>query len=114
MAKARVLTDKEIEHVEKLAAVLNQEQLADFLEISVDTFKRICDRDSRVMRVYKKARAKALGEMGGSLIQAALNGDSVSRIFYLKCQGRWKEAKEAPEDQNINLNIRDWTVKVKK
>ena len=114
MSKKIKLTDAQIVEVEKLSAVLNQESISDYLEISHDTFKRICDRDERVLRAYKKGRASAANEIGSSLIAKALDGDTTCQIFYMKTQAGWKEAKEAPEDQNINLNIRDWTVKVKK
>lgn len=101
MAKARVFTENEIETVEKLAGLLNQTQLSDFFGISPDTFKRICDRQPEVMRAYKKARAGILAKVAGSLVMDAIDGDSASRMFYLKTQGNWREAKA---DDNVNIN----------
>ena len=100
MAIARVLTDSEIQSVRKLAPLLNQEQLSDYLGMSPDTFKRICDRDEKVMRAYKESRSAVLGKIAGSLVKEALEGSLAAKIFYLKTQGRWSESKE---DTNINL-----------
>jgi len=99
--KPRVLTDDEIADIEKLAAVLNHEQLSDFLGISHDTFSRICERDDKVMRSYKRGRAKAIKDIGSSLMSKALEGDTACQIFFLKTRAGWKEAKE---DTNVNLN----------
>ena len=114
MSKKIVLTDEQVEQVYKLASVLNQEQISDYLEISHDTFKAICDRDDRLLRAYKKGRAVVANKIGNSLISKALGGDTTCQIFYMKTQVGWREAKEAPEDQTLNVNIRDWSVKVKK
>jgi hypothetical protein len=89
--QARVLSDEEIEQVEKLAAMLTLEQLADFFGISQRTFNNIRERQPEVDANYKRGRAKTIGKVADSLIQDALDGDTTSRIFFLKTQGGWRE-----------------------
>ena len=89
--QARVLSEEEIEQVEKLAAMLTLEQLADFFGISQRTFNNIRERQPDVDAKYKKGRAKTIGKVAESLIQDALDGDTTSRIFFLKTQGGWRE-----------------------
>ena len=89
--KPRVLTDDEITDVRKLAAVLTYEQLADFFGIAQRTFDNIRERQPEVNAAYKSARADVIAKVGNSLIQDALDGDTTSRIFFLKTQGGWRE-----------------------
>lgn len=95
----RVLTPEEIAQVEKLASVLNQEQLCDFLEIPSRTFRAILQRDEVVSAAYKKGAAKALTTVGYSLISSATRGNVAAQIFYLKTRGGWREAQ--PEAQEL-------------
>jgi len=92
--KPRVLNKDEITSVKKLAGVLTIHQLSEFLEMSHDTFTRICERQPEVMRTYKKARANIVGKVAYSLVQDAIEGDIASRIFYLKTQAGWSESKK--------------------
>jgi DNA-binding CsgD family transcriptional regulator len=87
------LTAEQAEEVESLAAVLNQEQIADCLEISVDTFQRILKRDEAVLRSYKKGKSKAIASVGANLIAQAKEGNVAASIFYLKTQAGWKETQ---------------------
>jgi hypothetical protein len=95
MARPRkTLTDDQVAQVEKLAAVLNQEQIADVLGIHDATLRRRMKDDPRVLRAYKKGRASAASKIAASLLQKALAGDTTSAIFYLKTQCGWRESKE--------------------
>lgn len=89
--KPRVLTQDEIELVSKLAGVLTYEQLADLFGIAQRTFDNIRDRQPEVNAAYKKGRAEIIGKVAQSLVQDALDGDTTSRIFFLKTQGGWRE-----------------------
>ncbi len=82
---------EQIEQVRKLAALLNQTQLADFFGMSQDTFRRYALDDERVMRAYKKGRAEAVRAVATSLLKAARGGDRILQMFYLKCQAGWRE-----------------------
>jgi DNA-binding XRE family transcriptional regulator len=89
--KQRVLTPDEIQQVRRLAPYLTQEQLADFMGMSQRTFNNIRERQPEVNATYKEARADIIGQVAQSLVQDALDGDTTSRIFFLKTQGGWRE-----------------------
>ncbi len=99
--KARKLTKAEIKEVETLAAVLNQAQVADYFNISQDTFQRILARQPDVMRSYKNGKAKAIASVSGNLIKQARDGNTTAAIFYLKTQAGWKE------QQDLNVTIEE-------
>ena len=100
MSKKIVLTDEQKIELKTLAAVLNTQQIADYFGFDQDTFTAIMKRDADVLRIYKKGKAKAIGRMGGSLLQKGFNGDTTAMIFYLKTQAGWRE----PRDEDINPN----------
>lgn len=95
------LTEEQKNQVEKLAAVLSTEQLADFLGIGRTTFYAIMDRDVEVSERYKRGRAAAIGGVAKNLIQKAMSGDNAAMMFYLKTQAGWKET------QNVNHTSSD-------
>lgn len=84
-------TDDEIAQIEKLAAVLTQEQTAHFLGLAVSTFQDAIDRDPRISGAYARGRAKAVTAMGNSVFRAGLNGDVSAAKFYLATQAGWSE-----------------------
>lgn len=97
MARPRItLTEDEAREVETLAALLNQDQIADYLGISRTTFRAICDRDEEVAVRYKRGKAKAIAHVANGLLQKARAGDTTSSIFYLKTQAGWRETAEPP------------------
>jgi hypothetical protein len=103
------LTDEQITHVAKLSAVLTQEQIADFLEISDDTLRRRMRDDPRVMRAYKRGRANAFGSAGAKLLELVNKGNLGAICFYLKCQAGWRETdpKQIPVDDINKLSERE-------
>lgn len=88
------LTEDQVREVETLAALLNQDQIADYLGISRTTFRAICDRDDEVSERYKRGKAKAIAHVANGLLQKARAGDTTSAIFYLKTQAGWREKSE--------------------
>ena len=105
--KPKVLTRKELDDVEKLAAVMTSEQIADFLGVARQTFYDIMKRQKDVSVRYKRGRAKAVSAVGGKLLTKARDGDTASAIFYLKTQAGWRETqvievgeKQVPKDFN--------------
>lgn len=90
-SKPRVLSDDEIALVSKLAGVLTYDQLADLFGIAQRTFDNIRDRQPEVNAAYKRGRAEIIGKVAESLVQDALDGDTTSRIFFLKTQAGWRE-----------------------
>ncbi|WP_232823175.1 DNA-packaging protein [Oceanibium sediminis] len=89
--KPIVLSDAQVNEVETLAALLNQDQIADYLGISRNTFRAICARDADVAARYKRGKAKAIAHVANGLLQKARSGDTTSSIFYLKTQAGWRE-----------------------
>lgn len=92
------LDDEQIREIETLAAVLNQDQIADYLAIPARTLRAIISRDENVSAAYKKGRAKAIGRVSQSLLRSATEGNTTAQIFYLKTQAGWKEAETEAQD----------------
>lgn len=85
------LTKEQVEQVGKLAAVLNMDQIADFLGLSERTLRRRFHDDPRVLSAYEKGKAQAIAGVATNLIQQARAGNMTAAIFYLKTQAGWKE-----------------------
>lgn len=85
------LSEAQRAEVETLAALLNQDQIADYLGVSRRTFHAICGRDEDVAARYKRGKAKAIAHVANGLLQKARGGDTTSMIFYLKTQAGWRE-----------------------
>ena len=86
------LTRNQIREVETLAALLTQDQIADYFGVSRNTFRAICDREPEVLARYKKGKAKAIAHVANGLLQKARSGDTTSSIFFLKTQAGWRES----------------------
>ena len=89
--KIRTLTQDQIIQVEALSACISVDQMADYLSVSKTTFYQIMKRQPEVSARYKKGRAYAIKDIATGLIQDAVDGDNVARIFYLKTQAGWRE-----------------------
>ena len=92
----REMTEAEVAEVETLAAVLNQQQIADYFGIAPRTFRDILKRDEGVSAAYKKGKAKAIAFVAQGLLGQARDGSLGASIFYLKTQGGWKETAPDP------------------
>ncbi len=104
MARPRkTLTQDQIREVETLAALLNQDQIADYFGIVRNTFHAICERDPEVLARYKKGKAKAIAHVANGLLQKARNGDTVSSIFYLKTQAGWRETSNVEHQADAGI-----------
>jgi hypothetical protein len=88
------LTTEQKAEVSTLAAILNAEQIADYFGVSRTTFFQILDRDEEVSVLYKKGRARAIGNAARNIITASNKGNVSASIFYLKTQGGWKETQQ--------------------
>jgi len=89
----KTLTPDQVAEVATLAAVLSQEQIADYFGIARSTFALICERQPEVLGQYKKGKARAIGTVAKGLLQKARDGDTASAIFYLKTQAGWRETQ---------------------
>jgi hypothetical protein len=93
------LSAEQVTQVEALAAVLNQEQISDYIGIPARTFRSVLSRDENVSAAYKRGRAKAIGRVAQSLLQSAFDGNITAQIFFLKTQAGWREVQ--PEAQEL-------------
>mgnify|MGYP003365755402 CR=1 FL=1 len=89
--KEKTISDEQLDLVEKLAAILSTDQIADMLGMSRTRFYEIRKENEKVDERYKKGRAKAIAGVAGGLLKDAIDGDMTARIFYLKTQAGWKE-----------------------
>ena len=89
----KTLGDDQIKQVEKLAAVMTQEQIADFLGISDRTLRRRMSEDQEVLSAYARGRARAIAGVATNLLQQAQGGNVRAMEFYLKTQAGWKETQ---------------------
>ena len=94
------LTDAQRAEVETLAAVLNAEQIADFLGIGRTTFFAILNRDEDLSERYKRGKARAIGAVAQSLVTKARAGNVTAMIFFLKTQGGWRESVDLAVKQD--------------
>jgi hypothetical protein len=88
---AKVLTPEQVIEVGALAAVLSQEQIADYFGIARNTFTAICERQPEVLEQYKKGKARAIGTVAKGLVKQAMDGNTSAAMFYLKTQAGWRE-----------------------
>jgi len=89
MSKKITMDEAQIAQVEALSAYLSIEQIANYFGFSEDTFYELKKRDPRVLRAYKKGKAKAIGIVASKLMKLIDQGDVTAIIFYLKTQGGW-------------------------
>jgi hypothetical protein len=85
------VTDAQRAEVETLAAVLNAEQIADFLGFGRTTFFALLNRDEDLAERYKRGKARAIGAVAQSLVTKARAGNVTAMIFFLKTQAGWRE-----------------------
>ena len=88
-----VFTPEQVIEVGALAAVLSQEQIADYFGIARNTFTAICERQPEVLEQYKKGKARAIGTVAKGLVKQAMDGNTSAAMFYLKTQAGWKETQ---------------------
>ena len=101
------LTDEQRGEIETLGALLNQDQIADYLGIGRTTFHAIMDRDPDIGERYKRGKAKAIAHVAKGLLQKARSGDTVSSIFFLKTQAGWRETDRLEHAGGLTINVVD-------
>ena len=107
-----VLSPKQVDQVEALAAVCTKAQMAAYFGVTEKTLRAIEQRQPEVFTAYRRGRARAVADIGSALFQKALEGDIRAMQFYLKTQAGWSEKSRSelykadePQDQR-------WTVKI--
>lgn len=109
MSKKITLDEAQIAQVEALSAYLSIEQIANYFGFSEDTFYELKKRDPRVLRAYKKGKAKAIGIVASKLMKLIDQGDVTATIFYLKTQGGWSTDSKGTNIIKISFGNRTAT-----
>lgn len=99
----RRFSDDELDQVERLAGLLNQEQLANYFGMSSNVFTQCVNDDPRLDVAYRTGRAATISQVAQTLVRKALDGDTQSLIFYLKTQGRWTEKLDVEVKGEVTL-----------
>ena len=86
-----VFSEAQIKQVRELSARLTKEQLADYFNISENTFREIEKRQPEVLEAYKSGKVEQIDEVVGHLLSQCRNGNITGIIFFLKTQAGWKE-----------------------
>jgi len=105
--KSITLTDEQRQEVETLAALLSQDQIADYFGICRRTFQAIRERDPDVDARYKRGKSKAIAHVARGLLMKARGGDTTSSIFYLKTQAGWRETERREHTGGLTINVID-------
>lgn len=88
-------TQETIETVEGMAAVgITQEQIAEYLGISVDTLYKYYKEQLR------RAGIEANTSVAQSLYSQATSGNVTAQIFWLKTRAGWKEKADTNDDKD--------------
>lgn len=87
------LTPDQVREVETLAALLSQDQIADYFGFGRTTFHEIMKRDPAVAEHFIRETAKAIAQVANGLLQKARNGCTTSSIFHLITQAGWRETE---------------------
>jgi hypothetical protein len=109
MSKKITMDEAQIAQVEALSAYLSIEQIANYFGFSEDTFYELKKRDPRVLRAYKKGKAKAIGIVASKLMKLIDQGDVTAAIFYLKTQGGWSTDSKGTNIIKISFGNRTAT-----
>ena len=109
---AAVLSPKQVDQVEALAAVCTKAQIAAYFSVTEKTFRAIEQRQPEVFTAYRRGRARAVADVGSILYQKALEGDIRAMQFYLKTQAGWSEKSRLELSGAEELQNMLWTVEV--
>ena len=85
------LNEDDIEKVEKMAAVLTQDQIADYFGFTAKTLRNIMKRQPEVRTAYNRGKALAIMDVANNLVIKAQEGDVQAAKFFLSHQAGWSE-----------------------
>jgi len=92
------MTKFDAEDLKKCTALaglgLTNQQVAAYFGMGKSSFQEKIKRYPGLCAAMKKGRASRVAQVSGKLMQLIDGGNLTAIIFYLKTQGRWKEANE--------------------
>lgn len=107
-----VLSTKQIDQVEALAAVCTKVQIAAYFGVTEKTFRAIEQRQPEVFTAYRRGKARAIADIGSALFQKALSGDIRAMQFYLKTQAGWSEKGRLVLSNTDESQDQRWTIEL--
>ena len=107
-----VLSPKQIDQVEALAAVCTKAQMAAYFGVTEKTFRAIEQRQPEVFTAYSRGRARAVADVGSALYQKALEGDIRAMQFYLKTQAGWSGKSRLELSNTDESQDQRWTIEL--
>ena len=105
------LNEDDIEKVEKMAAVLTQDQIADYFGFTAKTLRNIMKRQPEVRTAYNRGKALAIMDVANNLVIKAQEGDVQAAKFFLSHQAGWSE-KTKTEITGADGEDLKWTIEV--
>ena len=102
-----LITPEVCQKAQRLAAQgCTKKQIAESLGINYSTLNRKEHEFEEFSEAIKKGQASGICEVSNQLYEKAMNGDTTSILFYLKCRAGWREnAEEQQQKQPITVNI---------
>lgn len=88
-----VFSEAQVKQVKELSARLTKEQLADYFNISENTFREIEKRQPEVLEAYKSGKVEQIDEVVGHLLNQCREGNPTCILFFLKTQAGWSEVQ---------------------
>lgn len=99
------VTPERLEKVEELASQgLYEYQIAYCMGIAPETFSHKKKSHPELADAVNRGQARGVERVTRKLLEKADKGDMTAIIFYLKCKGQWREAKE---EDNSEENLKN-------
>ena len=109
---AKVISKEQIAEIEKLSALLNKAQLAEYFGMTEKTFRAIEERQPEVFTGYRRGRANKIAQVASQLMKAVNRGDMRAIQFFLKTQAGWTEKNYIELSRAEEAIDTQWAVKV--
>ena len=101
------ITKEVIDQAELLASQgLTQQQIALALGMGSSTLYEKKAKYPEFAEAIKAGKAKGVAMVAEKLMEKAMAMDTTSILFYLKCQGGWRDSPEPTYSDSGTLNIR--------
>ena len=101
------ITQQVIDQAELLASQgLTQNQIALALGMGESTLYEKKAKFPEFAEAIKAGKAKGVAMVAEKLMEKAMAMDTTSILFYLKCQGGWRDSPEPTYSDSGTLNIR--------
>jgi len=101
MSAGRPKVEIDMVELEKLASVgLNEQQIADYMGVSTDTFGRRKKDDPDFAECIKRGKSKGIAKIANNLYAQSCEGNVSAGIFFMKNRAGWSDK------QDLNANVK--------